>query len=527
MDRKKTKKIQNTRIVMTNIFMGLSVVAIVFILMLIAMGFSFNENGGLEQSGLLQISSRPSGATVEIDGETQFSRTEISKMLGAGDHKIKVTRSGYDTWESTVRVDAGLLTHISWVRLFPLNPTVEKVGSYRQARLISFSNDRKNLLYGESNSSKLRFIGLQGNSISESMLNLSDILGLSDLDTLRQANISVVSWNDGGNKVILNYAHDGAVDWILADLEKPEKSINLSAKYGLVFSKILIANSSASKLWGVENGNLHLIDLGNSTISAAKITGVQSIANNKDVVAYLRTSTELDANGTETTIRTLETFKEGETGATIVTNFENQEFSNFTLALGTYWSEEWLAYSTDAKLTILAGKYPSYDKPTSNALKIVLKREISHVPVSISHSNEQRIVAFRSPDKVMSFDFETKDYYDIKLKSTNPSRWLDDYIIWQHEEGKVTINDFNGANYRELIAESNNELPVCLSENSRWLYYFDVIEKEEVVEPTEGADATGAEAGTFSENAASAESDAAPATTTTIQYVLMREKLNI
>ena len=57
MDRAKQKKIRNIRVILTNIFMSISVVAIVFVLMLIAMGFSFNAEGKLEQAGLLQLNS--------------------------------------------------------------------------------------------------------------------------------------------------------------------------------------------------------------------------------------------------------------------------------------------------------------------------------------------------------------------------------------------------------------------------------------------------------------------------------------
>ena len=513
MDRKKTKKIQSTRIVMTNIFMALSVIAIVFILMLIAMGFKINEHGGLEQSGLLQISSHPSGATVEIDGETQFSRTEISKMLSSGEHKVKVTKSGYDTWETNVRVDAGLLTHISWVRLFPLNPTTEKVATYNQAKLLSFSNDRKNLLYLEQGSTSMKFINLQGDSIKEEKIKLSDVLGTKDADVLQNAVISVAAWSDGSNKALINWTHGEITDWILLDIENPTNSINLTNKFGLYFNNILIANGSASKLWAIENGNLHLIDLSNSTISVALATGIETATNNKDVIAYIHTAEVAAEDGNTATKRTVELFKEGETGATVIEDITKAKANNTTLALGTYWSDEWLAYSTDANLTILAGKYPSFDKPAKNAMKDVLKRELSHVPTSISVNAEQRIVAYRSPAKVMSFDFETKDYYDIQLKSENKSYWLDDYIIWQHEEGKVTINDFNGNNYRELISDSNNQLPVCLTENNRWLYYFDVVEKETKTEATEGAETT--------------ETTPAEETTPAIKYVLMREKLNI
>lgn len=512
MDRKKTKKIQNARIIMTNIFMGLSVIAIVFILMLIAMGFSFNENGNLEQSGLLQLSSHPSGATVEIDGETQFSRTEISKMLSSGEHKVKITKSGYDTWETNVRVDAGLLTNISWVRLFPLNPVTEKMATYDQARLISFSSDRKSLLYSEQNSTKLLFINLQGDSIKANKINLSDILDITDTETLRTAAISVAAWNTAGSKVLINWTHNNTTDWILADLEKPENSTNLTQKFNLVFSKILIANDSASKLWALENGNLRIIDLSNITISTVKASGVENFTNNNDVVAYLRTGAKNNKDGNQSTVRVLELFREGEKGASTIADLTAENPSTFTVALGAYWGEEWLSYSVNNKVTILSGKFPSYDKPSKNALKVSLKREIDYSPSHISSSNEERIVAYTAAGHIMAFDFETKDYYDISLDSESSPHWLDDYIFWQHEEDKVAIHDFNGQNYRDLITDTNNELPICLTANNKWLYYFDIKEQEQEQTTEEGTE----------ETAVSSETE-----TQKIQYILKREKLNI
>ena len=236
MDRKKLKKKQNARVLMTNIFMGLSVIAIVAILMLVAMGFTFNERGGLEQSGLLQISSHPSGATVEIDGNVQFGRTELNKMLRAGKHKVKVTKEGYDTWETTARVNAGLLTNISWVRLFPTDSKIEDTIIFKQARLLSFSSDHKNLLYLEQDSDELEIVNLQGESISTTTINLSSILGTNDATSLKNAKLSVASWNASSNKVLINWVMDDRVDWILVNLERPNDSINLSNKFNLDFN---------------------------------------------------------------------------------------------------------------------------------------------------------------------------------------------------------------------------------------------------------------------------------------------------
>jgi len=504
MDRKRAKKIRNARVIMTNIFMGLSVIAIVFVLMLLAMGFSFNENGSLEQSGLLQISSNPSGAVVEIDGKSQFSRTTINKMLSSGEHHIKITKSGYDTWEKDVRIDSGLLTNINWVRLFPISPATEKIASFSDFRLISFSPDRKSLLYGEYDSASLTLMNIQDENTPSKKIEIAKLLNIASKETARSANIKIVSWNESGDKVIMTWTDtDENVYWYLADLEKPENSINLTAKFGYTFSTILAENDSASKLWAVENGNLHLIDLGNLTIHKTIISGIESIANNHDTVIYVVT----DAL---TQTRSISIFREGETGSSIVRDLTNVNVANITMTTGTYWGEDWVAYSLDKTIYLLGGKYPSFDKPTKNPLKSILKRDLEYAPTIISRDTEKHIVVFSNGKDRTAFDFETKDYFDSSTGVTVQANWLDNYLLWYVESNKLFVQDFDGNNLRELVENVDGTLPVCLSENNRWLYYFDTIEKQVEASETE-----------------SEESGSEPQTETVTEHILRRKKLEI
>ena len=505
MDRRKTKKIQNARIVATNIFMGLSVIAIVFVLMLVAMGFTFNESGNLEQSGLVQISSNPGSATVEIDGNTQFGRTQISKMLSADEHDIKVTKAGYDTWEKKLKVDAGLLTRIDWVRLFPLKPEKSDVTSFGEPRMVAVSSDRKRMLYNEKESSTLLSIDLQGEKAKRTKLDLAEILGVSKGATL-SGTLSVVAWNSSSNKIILNWSHEDKSNWYLVDLEKIENTIDLTKKFGLKFTNILIANDSASKLWALEDGNLHLIDAGNLTISAAKITNVERITNNKDIVLYLTT------DKTENK-RMIRLYKDGESGSSDIVEVKSAT-AIVTLAMGTYWGDDWLAYSIDNKVTVLSGTPPSADKPRNNTLKTLLSRDLEYSPQQISVNDNQRLVVFATDHNLMSYDIETRNYYDSSFESTLTSiNWLDDYLLWQHHENKIIIQDFDGDNRRELLKKVNTQLPIALSENNKWLYFFELT--EEVDEKNIDSTATTDE-GAVETN-----------TETKLVYTLKREKLQI
>lgn len=502
MDRARSKRLRNIRVIATNIFMCISVVAIVFILMMIAMGFTFNESGKLEQAGLVQLASNPSDANVNIDGEAQFSHTEFSKMLSSGMHQIKVTKSGYDTWSKNLRIDAGLLTRVEWIRLFPKKNNISDAKTFDELRLASFSADRKKLLVIENGKNTLNIIDIQGDKAKNNKQDLNNFLSTTAAKAVDGA-ISIVAWNENNNRFLAKWTVNSKTSWHLVDLEHPENSINLSKKFNLAFDSILIINDSASKLWALENQNLRLIDVNNLTISGAIATGIEKIAHNRDAISFIHIDND---------VRQLSFFKEGEKGYTTITKFENtSDKTVFKLAMGTYWNEEWLIYSVDKNVKLISGKYPSYGKNDVSKLKTTFERELDYVPQLLSVNANQRVAVLSGEKRLTSYDVETKDSFDIKLDNTLTNiNWLDTYLIWQNIDSTIIIRDFDGDNRREIISDVNNPFPVAISENNKWLYYFDATEEESATD----ADSK-------------APSDAAPVNTTetTIKYKLKRKAL--
>ena len=95
MDKEKQRRMQSVRLIITEAVMTVVAVAMVIVLTFVAMGYKFNQDGGLSQNGLLQISTVPTGATVAIDGETLFARTDTSRSLSDGAHTVELSRAGY------------------------------------------------------------------------------------------------------------------------------------------------------------------------------------------------------------------------------------------------------------------------------------------------------------------------------------------------------------------------------------------------------------------------------------------------
>ena len=109
MDREHKKHMETVRLLITETIMVMVIIVTAVILTFVAMGYNLDKNGELGQSGLVQLRSFPSGASITIDGDTILPRTTASRMLSAGDHTIKLTKDGYDSWEKTITSESGRL----------------------------------------------------------------------------------------------------------------------------------------------------------------------------------------------------------------------------------------------------------------------------------------------------------------------------------------------------------------------------------------------------------------------------------
>lgn len=470
MDRAKQKKVRNIRVILTNIFMSISVVAIVFVLMLIAMGYSFNESGKLEQAGLLQLSSHPSGASVKIDKSVQFGHTDFSKMLSAGKHAVYIDKEGYDHWEQDVKIDPGLFTRVEWIRLFPKNAHVNNVSSFASLRFAQFSPDRRWLILAEQDSNNLIRINIQDEKLNHETLSLANLLNSSSANA-RTGEIEIKDWSENYNKVLVRWTRDeDVVSWHLLDLEHSENSINLSNKLNLDFSDVQIADGSASRLWALADGKLYSIDINKYSVSDPLAENVIIFARNKGNVAFI--STGKDEN-TGKTKRYLMTYKEGEKGATHIRTLSGKKDLAINIAMGTHWNEEWIAFQVGSSIYVLSGRYPSYGKDETDKLKVKLEKTLDYTPIALSVNQKQRIIIFAGETNYNYYDIETTDAESVAL--SNPIinvNWLDDYLLWHNVDNKVIIRDFDGGNRRTVAKKASSSLPAVISENNRWLYYF-------------------------------------------------------
>ena len=109
------------------LFMTLTVVSVVFVLIMMTLGYRFNRTEGtIIQGGLVQFSSAPSGATVNLDSN-RLGTTSTRAMVTPGEHSVTMTRNGYRTWQKTVDVRRGNILWLNYARLIPNDLSLENV----------------------------------------------------------------------------------------------------------------------------------------------------------------------------------------------------------------------------------------------------------------------------------------------------------------------------------------------------------------------------------------------------------------
>jgi len=475
MERAKKKRLNHLRVITTNILMGISVIAIAGTLTLLAMGYTLTKDGGLERSGLLQVRSYPSGATVEINGETQPSRTEMRKMLSEGSHDIIVTKSGYSTWSTTVDIESGLLTRIDWIRLFPLKRTIETVRTYRPSttddaiKHVSVSPDKQYLaIIYPGDEITIQLIDIRTDEIKYNNIPFTRIAGLAfdRVGDPKNDHWEITQWSEDNSKFILKLTTDGvdASTWFYVNIAKLENNIWLNRAFMLNFTDLQFANSTGTKIWTLENGNLRLINTVDATISSILLNRVEKYSASNSTIGLI------GINAQEK--RFVGIYQEGEQGSTTVQEIES-DISSYHVALGKNWADNWIAYTLNNRLFVRAGNYPSYQNNTK--LRTIAENDLSFTPTKLTTNLTNRFVVASSGENISSFDVEIKRRYEFEFPG-NTVNWLDNFILWTDQDDKLTIIDFNGENRREITALAHG-FSVALTSNNRWLYFISPTEE--------------------------------------------------
>ena len=460
MDSTKSKRLESVRIIISEIIMVLAVVVTVTVLAFVVSCYWLNSDFRVERQGMLQVSSVPTGAYVNIDGEepSWLSVTNTSKVLSSGEHTIELTKDGYDSWTKTVNVSEGLLYRLHYPRLFLNSRVIEPVLSVGIASSATISPDRNRAILA-NNTSEWTMIELNSETPQQIQIDISDLFSSVKKEEDAIAGLfpgEVVSadWDSDSNHVLLKVKFAESIEWAILDVNSPDRSLNLTKEFGADFDDIKVLDRSSNTLLAVRNHNLHRIDLASKSISSVIVENVidYDYLNNEIFFSAQRKDAPIDQR------YYIGTFRIGDHDTKEIKPLS----SPVQLSVSKFYDEKYITTLQDSTITLYHDKRNAYEE--------ILRQELTFSPDSINVGHHGEFITFSRGNTIATLDMESNIIREWATDGASFG-WLDNDMIYSVHDSKLAVYDYDGLNRRELSENVSSHFPVTITDD-RWLYYF-------------------------------------------------------
>lgn len=446
--------------------MTLSVIVIVTLLMLVVLGYSFNQKDGrLEQGGLLQFSSMPTGATVTLDELTLGTRTNTKATVDAGSHSVSFDRSGYRTWKKSITIKPGQIGWLNYARMIPTAITAQSQRTFTALADSLASPGHKWLLLQEAaDQPQFELADIQGDSVRYTTLTLP-AASYTAPSTSAPRYFELVSWSQNEESVLIKHTFDETkTEWLLMDRDEPQKTVNISAALGIQPSKIVFAGTGNRLLFVQTDDIVRRINMDDLTLSRPLASQVESFNMFDDkLITYVTTGNDAG--------KRIVGYASTDIDQPIALQSLPADGQPLQAILKVYFNKRYLSVAHGQSLTIKNGTLPTASN--KGDLKMYAQATIPVGMTQLSVSSNGRFIMAQLPDGYATYDLELTKYdkttWALPSASQRSLQWLDDYILWSDNGGQLRIYDFDGGNQQNILAVAEGQ-DASISPNGKYFY---------------------------------------------------------
>lgn len=505
-EQEKIEKRAHIRLIITEALMFLAVLFLVGFLTLIVMGYSFNlkELGGsgevVERSGLVQISSLPTGATIYIDGETPLLlSTNASRTMLAGEHEISLAKGGFDGWKKTIRVTEGMMYRLNYPRLFKEEREAEEVMRfYKPAETEDRIDKTDEEDAVKTYAGKISFVRVSPNNErmlmvldgAFYMINLNDnklvlkaveIPNMDGTDVVKVTTIESAEWSGNsermlvminGEWVVLNVRDPKDTLWIGGIIDKNTiRDIKIESEIG---DRLLVLNKT---------GELVELNVRDKKVSETLVSGVDRFDNDGDRVVYLTKQKSEPSEETliseSTSVNTewqVRGYRVGDSESYIIKRFEleqDEELGNVRVATMRYFQESYVSIARGVDFEVYSKT--GWLTGDEEMEKVFSEKESFDIARIKKRGKGMVLEMTGSEGETVVFDIEAMATTKVDAKNTG---WIDEYMRFRLVDGRLSVLDYDGLNERVLVeSKVMGSRTVVISGNGRYLYYFSNMAK--------------------------------------------------
>lgn len=467
------------------IIMAIVVLSGVAVLTAFSLGYGFNQqDGSLRQGGILQLGSKPSGASVTINGSQYGSRTTTKLVSQPGDYTVEMHREGYQTWTKTVPIQAGNITWLAYPRLIPerIEPEVVLEFPDTTADALPSPTAKKYAVLPRADTPAVSVVGLSGDENELREYTLPPGSYTAPTEAHPTSRFVLESWSGDERTLLIQHVRGQGVpsEWIVFDMADPENSVNLNRMMGIAsLQKPVFSEDDGSQLFALVDGAVRVLDLDDETLGRPMVTGVVDFRMYGDkFVLFVKAAKD----GEQQVGYVKNDYEEPR----IVRTVAHDGTHDAQFDVGRYYNNYYylVSYGTQAQLWSSA-RMPD-DATTRLPLKRVQKLELEHAITSAEITANGQFASIQDGHSMETYNLEiaqldTTEFTEEASAKAQKLRHLDTYLFWGMHDGKLRTYEFDGANQHDIMPIVP-QLDATLSPNGKYLYAF--TRDDEVVKLT-------------------------------------------
>ena len=463
----KAKRKRRIKLTFTYAVMILATLGLLIVAVFLAQGYLYNQyDGKIEQGGMIQFDSSPSGATIQLDAAQLSGRTASRITATAGEHTVTISRDGYAPWQKQVVVKAGSVLWLNYIRLLPSEPTTATAATFTDvsSALASPSHERLALITDAAEPT-ITFARVGDSAISQSEVTL-------DADKFTAPNegeaqsFELKKWSNNNQRVLVEHKYGENLEYILVSTDGAAQ--NITTQFGVAISSFEFDPTDSQVAYVLTtNHEIRRLSLSSATLSGPLVTNASSMT-----VAYngwVGYATLPDLNGA----RTVGYVSKGQTTPRTVETFAGMTDRSLNFSIGRYYNETYQLVTAGNTTTIYKGSLSA-----SDATDELQKTKIAQLPLSddVAYAgfspNQQRFVYAQNGQNIVTYDLELGAISTVtpSVALAGEVQWLDDYHLLSAANG-VEYADYDGTNTNVVVRETALST-AFLSSSEDYFYYF-------------------------------------------------------
>ena len=468
MYRARSKRAERRRLVLTYTLAPLFIAGVVTLLVFYMLGYRFSlASRTVSQGGLVQLDSRPSGATVTIDTYRLPGRTATRYDAAAGLHTVTMQRSGYEPWQKTVTVEPGKVLWLNYARLIPQTIKQTTVAEYKKLdSSVASSGGQVIVTVPDAAVASLELVTL-GDTIKRTEVKLPTSL----YEASKGSRFAVTTLSKSGRYALVKHTYSSKYEWLIVDTRDANRSRNVTRLAGQQTDEPVFAASSERKLYALVDHTLRLIDVDAQTMSAPLVTNVAEInQNSQGVVSYVSLVSGSPKQ------RVAGYYTPGASKPYVIRTFYDDGKTVLRLRSAEYAGDQYVVLQYGTTIEISTAHLPTSDSDHELQLSSVATLAVPDGADSVSFSPSARFVISQHASTYLTYDLELNSLSTTSLKGESTVKrsiaWLDSYIVWSDRDNTLRLYEFDGAN-AHTIGKVTAGQAVVLGNDGKYLYAFE------------------------------------------------------